>query len=163
MSAAKLPPVAHVTMPGASAPQPVAVVRPPDAPPDAPPVIVALPEKRKPGRPKGSKSAHVKAREAALAAAMGAVEFGNVADSLDLLRAVMRSPAVPLQERLRCALALAPFDAPKVAPVSPPPPPNATLAQRLEEAMRRTGRGWPESAPSELTPEQRAELEAMLR
>ncbi|WP_206929460.1 hypothetical protein [Roseococcus thiosulfatophilus] len=70
MSAAKLPPLAHVTMPGASAPQPVAVVRAPDAPPDAPPVIVALPEKRKPGRPKGSKSAHVKAREAALAAAM---------------------------------------------------------------------------------------------
>lgn len=163
MSAAKLPPVAHVTMPGASAPQPVAVVRAPDAPPDAPPVIVALPEKRKPGRPRGSKSAHVKAREAALAAAMGAVEFGNVADSLDLLRAVMRSPAVPLQDRMRAALALASFDAAKLAPAPAPRPPDENLARRLEEAMRRTGRGGPSSAPSELTPKQRAELEAMLR
>lgn len=163
MSAAKLPPIAHVTMPGASAPQPVAMVSAPDAPPDAPPVIVALPEKRKPGRPKGSKSRHVREREAALAAAMGAVEFGNVADSLDLLRAVMRSPAVPLQERMRAALALASFDAAKLAPVPPPPPPNPSLAQRLAEAFARTGRGPASSAPTSLTPEEQAELEAMLR
>ncbi|WP_372624348.1 hypothetical protein [Falsiroseomonas sp.] len=159
----KLPPVAHVTMPGASAPQPVAVVRAPDAPPDAPPVLVALPKKRKPGRPRGSRSRHVLEREAALRSAMGAIEFGNVSDSLDLLRAVMRSPAVNLQDRLRCALALAPFDAPKVAPVAPPREADIGLAKRLEEAFRRTGRGWPSSAPPELTPEQQAELETMLR
>ena len=159
----KLPPVAHVTLPGASAPLPVAVVRAPDAPPDAPPTLVALPtERRKPGRPRGSRNKASIARDQALAAAMGAIEFGNVADSLDLLRAVMRSPAVPLQERLRCALALAPFDAPKVAPVAPPSAPNATLAQRLEEAMRRTGRGAPSSAPSELSPEEQAALAEML-
>jgi hypothetical protein len=163
MSAAKLPPVAHVKMPGASAPQPVAVVRAPDAPPDAPPVIVALPEKRKPGRPKGSRSKHVLAREAALAAAMGEVAFGDVGDSLDLLRRVMRSPAVPLQDRMRAALALASFDAAKLAPVAPPREADNGLAKRLEEAFRRTGRGWPSSAPTELTPEQQAELEAMLR
>jgi hypothetical protein len=158
----KRPPIVHVTPPGASAPQPVAVVRAPDAPPDAQPVLVALPEKRKPGRPRGSKSRHVLEREAALRAAMGAIEFGNVSDSLDLLRAVMRSPAVNLQDRLRCALALASFDAPKVAPVAPPSPPNATLAQRLEEAMRRTGRGGPLSAPTTLSPEDQVALAEML-
>jgi hypothetical protein len=158
----KRPPIVHVTPPGASAPQPVAVVRAPDAPPDAPPVLVALPEKRKPGRPRGSRSKHVIQREQMLAAAMGQIEFAGVSDSLTLLRAVMANPAVNLQDRLRCALALASFDAAKLAPVPPPPSPNATLAQRLEEALRRTGRG-PAASPSSLTPEEQAELEAMLR
>jgi hypothetical protein len=158
----KLPPVAHVALPGASAPLPVAVVHTPDAPPDAPPVLVALPERRKPGRPKGAKSKTTLAREAALRAAMGAVEFGNVADSLDLLRAVMRSPAVPLQERLRCALALAPFDAPRVAPVAPPKEADPGLALRLEEAFRRTGRGPASVVPASLTPDEQAALTEML-
>lgn len=162
MSKPKLP-MAHVTLPGASAPQPVAVVQAPGAPPDAPPVLVAMPaERRKPGRPKGARSKHVIAREAALAAAMGQVEFAEVADSIALLRAVMKSPAVSLQERLRCALALAPFDAPKVAPVAAPKEADVTLAQRLEEAFRRTGRGGTPAAPANLTPEQQAELQAML-
>ena len=127
-------------------------------PPPPPPI----PEKRKPGRPRGSRNKASILRDQSLLAAMGAVAFGDVEDSLDLLRAVMRSPSVPLQDRLRCAFALAPFDAPKVAPVPPPPAPNATLAQRLEEAFRRTGRG-PAPAPLGLTPEEQAELEAMLR
>jgi len=93
---------------------------------------------------------------------MGQIEFAEVADSIALLRAVMKSPAVPLQERLRCALALAPFDAPKVAPVAPPKDVDVTLAQRLEDAFRRTGRGGTPPAPPGLTAEQNAELAAML-
>lgn len=158
----KRPPIVHLTPPGASAPQPVAVVRAPDAPPDTPPVLVALAERRKPGRPKGSRSKHILAREAALAAAMGQAAFGDVGDSLDMLRRVMRSPAVPLQDRLRCALALAPFDAPKVAPIPPPKDADPTLAQRLENAFRRTGRGPASAAGLGLSAEEQAELEAIL-
>lgn len=162
MSKPKLP-LAQVPLPGTSSAQPVAVVRAPDAPPDAPPVLVALPaERRKPGRPRGSRNAASIARDKALAAAMGQVEFAEVADSIALLRAVMKSPAVPLQERLRCALALAPFDAPKIATAPAQREVDVTLAQRLEEAFRRTGRGGAPAAPAGLTPEQQAELQAML-
>lgn len=159
----KLPPVAHLTLPGAQAPHAVAVVRAPDAPPDAPPVLVALPEKRKPGRPRGSRNKASIARDLALAAAMGEVAFGDVGDSLDLLRRVLRSPAVPLQDRMRAALALAPYDGAKLAPVAPPAKDGGPLAQRLAEAYARTGRGLASAAAPVLTPEQQAELEAMLR
>ncbi|WP_230164884.1 hypothetical protein [Roseomonas sp. CECT 9278] len=131
------------------------------APPFTPPP--PIPGRRGPGRPRGSKNRTTVAREQALAAAMGAVEFGEVSDSLALLRAVMRSPAVPLAERLRCALALAPFDAPKVAPQQPTKEPDANLAQRLNDAFRRCGRGGASAAPAGLTAEQQAELEALLR
>lgn len=90
---------------------------------------------------------------------MGTVEFGEAADSIALLRAVMRSPAVPLAERVACARILAQFDAPRFAPTPPPKPQTGSLAERLNDALRRTGRAPHEDEP---TDEQRAESERWL-
>jgi hypothetical protein len=149
MSKARIVPVPppEAALPG-SPPLAMAVLPPPE--PGAPPLVAAVPVKRKPGRPKGSKSRSTLEREAALAAAMGAAKFDGIADAISLLRAVVKSPAVPLQDRLKAALALAPFEVPRPSP-APPPRDVGPLAKRLREAYLRTGRGdlLPETAPAE--------------
>jgi hypothetical protein len=138
----------------------VSKLPPPPPPPDiAADALVDMLARRKRGRPKGSRNRATVQREQALAAAMGAVEFGEPADSIALLRAVMRSPAVPLMERVACAKILAQFDAPRLAPAPPPKPHTGTLAERLDEAFKRMGMAPREDEP---TDEQRAENERWL-
>ena len=134
-------------------------------PPPPPPPPSDPPQKRGRGRPRGSRNKLTIQREQALAAAMGAVQFDGIGDSIRLLREVMAHPGVPLTERLACAKILAQYDQPRLAPLPPPPAPktDATLAQKLEEAFRRTGRRpFTDAASAPLTDDDRRELDRML-
>lgn len=98
-------------------------------------------------------------------AAMEAVSFEGIGDSIKLLREVMKSPGVPLSERLACAKILAQFDQPRLAPLPPPPTPKTdlSLSAALQQAFERTGRRPVTSAfPAALTDDDRRELDRML-
>lgn len=118
-----------------------------------------------PGRPKGSRNASTLRREAALAAAMDAVAFAgpDAASALGLLQSIYRSPAVPIGDRMRAASLAAAFETPKSGTVPQAPKGAEGLADRLNEAFRRTGRTEEADggggAPS---PEALAMLKAML-
>jgi hypothetical protein len=61
------------------------------------------------------------------------------ATSLELLQAVYRSPAAPLNTRIRCAMAALPFEHPKLA-VMAMVPDAGNWADRLEKALAASGR-----------------------
>jgi hypothetical protein len=118
-----------------------------------------------PGRPKGSRNAATLRREAALAAAMNAVAFAGpeASSALGLLQSIYRSPAVPISDRMRAASLAATFETPKSGTVPQAPRGSEGLADRLNEAYRRTGRGPPkETTKRTLSPEDAALLKAML-
>lgn len=137
----------------------------PVPPPPPPPPPSDPPQRRGRGRPKGSRNRATVQREQALLAAMEAVSFEGIGDSIKLLREVMKSPGVPLTERLACAKILAQFDQPRLAPLPPPPAPKTdlSLSAALQQAFERTGRRPMTSPfPARLTDDDRRELDRML-
>lgn len=137
--------------------------------PDSP----AKPKKRSgawkagPGRPKGSKNRSTLAREAALAAAAGAVAFSDpesTADAIALIQAVYRNPAVDMDTRLRAAALAAQFERPRKAP-EPAKPTNEPVASQLDRALARIGGTFLGEAPvaaQSMSAEDAAALRRML-
>jgi hypothetical protein len=109
-------------------------------------------------------------KAAALEAALGKAAVGPTASAAELLRTAMVNDAVDLQTRLRCATALLSFELARPAVAPPPPPHGGSLARRLDDAFKRTGR--PRSndpaadvqteEPRGLSAEDQAALEEML-
>jgi hypothetical protein len=92
------------------------------------------PGERRGGRKKGTPNK----RTAALRAALLAEFKLSGGTPLDVMLAVMRNPALPLQLRFDAAKKAAPFCHPKLAPIQPPGGKVDTgLGARLEAATKR--------------------------
>lgn len=121
-------------------------------------------EPKRRGRPPGRKNNQTLLKEAAMRAAMDAITpSGPASDSaLTLLQSLYRDPNVPLEIRMKAASLAAPLETARPVPI-PPPKDDSPLAQRLADAMRRTGKLPPIPEPSEADKAaEEAELARML-
>jgi hypothetical protein len=119
---------------------------PPPPLPDAP--VPSAPRKR--GRPPGAKNVATKIAEAAARAALdGITPDGGPgsASALTLLQTLYRDARLPIEVRMKAAALAAPLESPRPATAPPPPKGVESLAARLDEAFRRTGRARGEEAP----------------
>jgi hypothetical protein len=128
---------------------------------------------RKGGRPPGRRNNATLLREAAAAKALddllGSVNRPADVSALTLLQTIYRDPRTPIEIRMKAAALAAPLETAKPATERPPPKHLEGLDVRLNEAFRRTRRTVPgdDAEPAAellpgLTPEQQAELDAML-
>ncbi len=133
-------------------------------PPPPPPASDQPPQKRGPGRPPGRLNNATLMKHAAARAALANITPSTgpaSASALTLLQTLYRDDRLPLEVRMKAASLAAPLEVARPAPV-PPPKDDSALAERLRDALIRTGKA-PAVAPSPgLTPEQDRELREMI-